>query len=462
MVNLADAQVLVYQPQVRQWTDNQLTFRAALAIKPTGAKAESFGVIFASTRTQVDKVLRTVVFENMTISKIDFPTLPERGAAYGAELQTQFAQTIRTISLDRLEHSPALAGIKPPPVAVQNNPPWVIVSYAPAILVPIDGAPVMQTVPSNPQFQRVINTRALILQSGAGQPLYIHVYDGWLESNSISGPWSQSFNPPPGINEIAQALASSGAVDMLDGGPKVNPKPSLANGVPTIFTSQVPAELIVFNGQPDFQPVVGTQLLWAANTTSDVLIDIANNNYYVLISGRWFLSNALTGPVDVRGEQCAAGGLREHPAAVAGGRCAADRGRHAAGPGGGDLQFDPADGDGAAQERPDLHAEFRRSAAVAADRRHLALVCGELVRAADPGGARCVLFGGGRRVVHGGAAHRPVDHRHVGSGRDLHHPGELAALLRDLCEDLPDDAGVRVRGLHAGLSRNGGFTRTEP
>ena len=188
MVNLADAQVLVYQPQVSQWTDNQLTFRAALAIKPTGAKAESFGVIFASARTQVDKVLRTVVFENMTISKIDFPTLPDRGAAYGAELQGQFAQTIRTISLDRLEDSPALAGIKPPPVAVQNNPPWVIVSYAPAILVPIDGAPVMQAVPSNPQFQRVINTRALILQSGAGQPLYIHVYDGWLESNSISRP----------------------------------------------------------------------------------------------------------------------------------------------------------------------------------------------------------------------------------------------------------------------------------
>ena len=80
---------------------------------------------------------------------------------------------------------------------------------------------------------------------------------------------------------------------MLDGGAKANPKPSLANGVPTLFTSQVPAELIVFKGQPDFQPVVGTQLLWAANTTSDVLIDISNNSYYVLISGRWFSSAEL-------------------------------------------------------------------------------------------------------------------------------------------------------------------------
>lgn len=294
-VDLGDAQVLVYQPQINSWTDNQLNFRAALAIKPSGAKAETFGVIFATTRTQVDKVLRTVTFENLKIAKIDFPTLPNRGAAYAAELETQFAQSIRTMSLDRLESSLALAGIKPPTVAVQNNPPWIIVSYAPAILVPIDGAPVLQAVP-NSQFQRVINTRALILQGGPGPLFYIHVYDGWLQSSAITGPWTQSFNLAPGIEGVAQTLASSGAVDMLDGGAQASPKPSLANGVPTIYTSQVPAELIVFKGQPNFQPVTGTQLLWASNTTSDVLIDITNNNYYVLISGRWFDSAALTGP----------------------------------------------------------------------------------------------------------------------------------------------------------------------
>jgi hypothetical protein len=293
-VDLGDASVLVYQPQVTSWTDNQLNFRAALAIKPAGGKAETFGVIFATTRTQVDKVLRTVTFENLQISKIDFPTLPDRGAAYAAELQTEFAKSIRTIALDRLESSLALAGIKPPTVAVQNNPPWVIVSYSPAILVPIDGAPVLNAVP-NSQFQRVINTRALILQ-GSGQNYFMHVYDGWLQSGAITGPWAQSVSQPPGIDSVAQTLASAGTVDMLDGGAKANPKPSLANGVPTIYVSEGPAELIVFKGQPNFVPVAGTQLLWASNTTSDVLIDVNNNYYYVLISGRWFSSAALTGP----------------------------------------------------------------------------------------------------------------------------------------------------------------------
>jgi hypothetical protein len=291
--------VLVYQPQVNKWDGNRIDFRTVLAIKTTGAKDETFGVIFANARTQVDKVLRTVVFEDVQISKIDFPTLPNRGAAYAPELQKEFATKVRTISLDRLKASLALAGVKPPTVAVQNNPPQVIVSYSPAILVPIDGAPVIQPVPGHSRAKRVMNTRALILQGGLGDKFYIHVYDGWLESSAISGPWTQTSLGPfmaGAMNDIATDLSKKGIVDLLDGGPKANPKPSLANGVPAIHTSQVPTELVVFKGQPDFVPIVGTQLLWASNTTSDILINTANNNYYALLAGRWFTSGGLNGP----------------------------------------------------------------------------------------------------------------------------------------------------------------------
>jgi hypothetical protein len=298
-ISLSNAALLIYQPQVNKWEGNRIDFRAALAIKPAGAKQESFGVIFATARTQVDRVARTVVFENLTITKSDFPTLPDRGAQYAAELQTRVAADVRTISLDRLNASLALAGIKPPTVAVRNDPPQVIVSYVPAILVPIDGAPVLKPVPDSARFQRVVNTRALILQGGWGNKFYVHVYDGWLTADTVAGPWSQASLRPLERNDadaIAQKLAKDGTVDLLDGGPKANPKPSLASGVPAIYTSQVPAELIVFNGQPDFVPIVGTQLLWASNTKSDVLIDTASNDYYVLLAGRWFKAAALTGP----------------------------------------------------------------------------------------------------------------------------------------------------------------------
>ena len=86
-VSISNAAVLVYQPQVNTGSTTRSTSAAALAIKPTGAKEETFGVVFATARTQVDKVARTVVFENLQITKTDFPTLPNHGAAYRAELQ---------------------------------------------------------------------------------------------------------------------------------------------------------------------------------------------------------------------------------------------------------------------------------------------------------------------------------------------------------------------------------------
>jgi len=298
-ISIPGAAVLVYQPQVNKWEGNRIDIRAALAIKPTGAKDETFGVLFATARTQVDKVTRTVVFQDVRITKTDFPTLPNHGAQYTAELQKAADAGVRSISLDRLTASLAATGIKPPTVEVRNTVPQVLVSYTPAILVPIDGAPVLKPVPNHSRLERVINTRALILRGGLGDKYLIHVYDGWLSADSLAGPWSQVFLGPfqlNTVNAVAQELSKSHTVDLLDGGPKAKPKPTLADGVPVIYTPQVPSELIVFKGQPDFVPIVGTQLLWASNTTSDVLVDTSNNDYYALLAGRWFRGPGLQGP----------------------------------------------------------------------------------------------------------------------------------------------------------------------
>jgi len=296
---LAKASVLIYQPQINSWQGNKLDFRAAVAIRPAGGKEESFGVVFGTAQTQVDKVARTVVLQNMAITKSDFPLLPDRGAAYAAELGKRAATATRTISLDRMEEALAAAGIKPPPIVVDNTPPQVFISQQPAILVPIDGAPVLKTLGDSRRLQRVINTRALIAKDTFVEAFYIRVYDGWLTADTIAGPWRQG---DPGLltrrelDDAAADLSKKGVIDLLDGGPSANPKPSLANGVPTIFTAQGPAELVIFDGQPNFVPIAGTQLLWASNTHNDVLIDTTSSLYYVLLAGRWFRGPALSGP----------------------------------------------------------------------------------------------------------------------------------------------------------------------
>ena len=92
-------------------------------------------------------------------------------------------------------------------IVVDNTPPRIIVSNSPAILVPIDGAPVIKPVPGDSRFNRVINTRALILKAPSEPQFFLRVYDGWLMANALDGPWTQPFIAPAGIDAVARKVA---------------------------------------------------------------------------------------------------------------------------------------------------------------------------------------------------------------------------------------------------------------
>ena len=172
---LKNADVLVYQPQVDSWESNMLNFRAVLSITPAGSKREALGVIWATARTQVDRVSRIVSLEEIKLIKSNFPTLPDNGMAYLRALQAQFVPAKRTISLDRLQAAlVALGNVKPTPVAINNDPPRIIVSESPAILVPLLGGPVWRPVVGT-RFERVINTEVLILREQGGTTNFLHL-----------------------------------------------------------------------------------------------------------------------------------------------------------------------------------------------------------------------------------------------------------------------------------------------
>ena len=294
-MKLGGATAVVYQPQVNSWQNNTLEFRTVVAVRPAGSTQEVFGTIWATARTEVDRIARMVTLHDLILTKSDFPTLADKGAAYMRALQGLASSSVRTIALDRLEASLAASGtVRQAGVEVNNDPPRVIVSESPAILVPIDGPPVQQPVVGT-RFERIVNTRALILREQGSSTYYLHVYDGWLYAGTITGPWYQPMVFPPGIEQVAQNLARTGMIDLLDG-EGATPKPSLARGIPTIYVSETPTELIVFRGPPAFIPIAGTALQWAANTTADVIFNTGGNDYYVLLSGRWYRAPALTAP----------------------------------------------------------------------------------------------------------------------------------------------------------------------
>ncbi len=291
----ASVTLLVYQPQVESWEGNQIKFRAAVGATAGSPTRETFGVVWATARTEVNRAARMVTLADLNLTRSNFPTLPDNGAAYRQQLQMMFTGDARTIALDRLQASLAASGIKMPAgVAVRNDPPRIIVSYSPAILIALSGNPVWRDVPDS-RFERLINTRALVLRKKRDTTCYLHVYDGWMSAASLQGPWSVAANLPWRIDDVANKLVEKKLADPLSGG-NAQPPPSLANGAPAIYVAAQPTELIIFKGQPNLQPIAQTALLWATNTTADVIVDTATNFYYVLISGRWYRAASLGGP----------------------------------------------------------------------------------------------------------------------------------------------------------------------
>jgi hypothetical protein len=66
---------------------------------------------------------------------------------------------------------------------------------------------------------------------------------------------------------------------------------------PPIYVSSTPAILVVYIGAPQFQPVPGTQLLFAVNTNWPVLLDARSKKYFLLDQASWMEApDPLNGP----------------------------------------------------------------------------------------------------------------------------------------------------------------------
>jgi len=85
----------VFQPQYESWDQGRLSSRAAVAVEDRVSSQAKYGVIWFTARTEVDKETRMVTLEDVTVSKADFPTTPDGGAAYLAALPKKKRHNIR-------------------------------------------------------------------------------------------------------------------------------------------------------------------------------------------------------------------------------------------------------------------------------------------------------------------------------------------------------------------------------
>ena len=106
----------------------------------------------------------------------------------------------------------------------------------------------------------------------------------------LHGPWSQTTK----LSRDFKKIPDSGKFAPVK---KAVPPPQVSNPIiPQVFYSTVPAEVILFDGQPTYAEIPGTQLVYANNTDSPVFVYSATQSYYYLAAGRWFSAPSLTGP----------------------------------------------------------------------------------------------------------------------------------------------------------------------
>ena len=279
----------MYQPQVDTLEGDILSFRAAVSYKVDGGGEPVFGAAWFESRVEIDRENRMVHMVDLKVSDTRFP---EGSEHVQGELEQYIRERLPTANVDfSLDDLLTSLEASEQEIAAASDlkmdPPEIIYRDRPALLLYIDGDPVLREIENSP-YQAVVNTPYPLLYDGKRYYYLNAAKDVWYRAVSPTGPWSFDPGPP---TEIAGMVDQ----DEMEADESADDATVTAENAPEIVVSTEPAELIVSEGPPDFQPLVD-DLLVLKNSQSDIFMHVSAQDYYVVLSGRWFRAKSLNGP----------------------------------------------------------------------------------------------------------------------------------------------------------------------
>ena len=285
---LEKGMVTIYTLQVDKMSDDIIHFRAALAYRATANSEPVFGAGWFESRVEIDSTNRIVHPTDLKVTETRFPAGTDDVQAELSNLLAQQSPVWNLdFSLDELEA--ALKTAEAEARAVQNlntAPPRIIYRDHPALLVSLDGEPVLREIENSPH-KAVINTPYPLIYNGKYYFLNA-AKDVWYRANKATGPYHFETNPPLDIAAMVNANESETA-----GNKPV--EPITAANAPEIVVSTEPAELIVTDGPAAFIPLVD-DLLVLQNSDDDVFMHVSSQDFYIVLAGRWYHASSLDGP----------------------------------------------------------------------------------------------------------------------------------------------------------------------
>lgn len=287
VIENAQGIVTVYQPQIESFNDVTLDARAAVSVKPN-KKEPVFGAVWFHARTTVNRDARTVLLDSTTVTNMKFPNAtPEQEAWLKSVINAEIPNWGSYISYDVLVAQLALVKQEQTASARLNNaPPDIVYTTTPTVLIMIDGDPIYKEVEGG--LKTVVNTPYFIVEDKGTGIWYLKGRESWYSGQDVLGPWSpMSSTPPQAVRDLA-AKTVSAPPDSLA---KAEGKPA----IPAVVVRTKPAEIIQTDGEPKFEPVNNTNLLYVKNSEDDIIMDIDSQQYYVLLAGRWYTTKSLAG-----------------------------------------------------------------------------------------------------------------------------------------------------------------------
>jgi len=274
--------VLIYQPQVEVFTGNRLEARAAISVKtPSSGNAPVFGAIWIKAKLDTNRDTRTSAIHDIEISDVRITDASDEQKETLADfIEKSVEGSTLTISVDQLLADLDAAGTGVPEADLKHTPPKIILSTEPAMLIAIDGEPVLQDIEGS-KYERVINCPFLIVKDERTHYLYVGS-DIWYQAHQIGGPWGVTASVPADIKGLVEP-AEGDAVDLDE---------------TKIVVATEPTELLVSDGDPSWAPVEGMNLLYMDNTDSNAFLELSTQSYYVLLSGRWYRGEGMIGELE--------------------------------------------------------------------------------------------------------------------------------------------------------------------
>ncbi len=275
--------VVLYQPQLESLEGNILQGRMALSVTPKEEEIV-FGALWFKATISADYDERTAYLEKLDITKIHFPEFEDtvKIERFTGFLTKEMESWNMVMSLDRI-----LASLKDKveldeiSEKLNNTPPEIYFRTEPAVLITIDGDPIIKKIEGK-GYNYVVNTPFFIVEKK--NKYYIKGGKFWYVSNEVVSGYIETKNVPSDLVKFAKENLPDSELDSIS---------KAMDKAPEIIVVTKPSELISTDGKPEYAPINGTQLLYVSNTSDDIIRNINTQELYVLLAGRWYKSKTL-------------------------------------------------------------------------------------------------------------------------------------------------------------------------